>query len=167
MSVLLPFCQRLPLDFEPFFAIGTRRPLDYREKKAKAQDGELSSVEEQEDSFIAGWSFQVIFVLFSSRLWDRLYLLLGLLWSVLCPGHLDNVMVVQRTQLGSILLVMFVTAVTPATMAVFLKVFFSAKLRSRLQDSRQFAVRLPVNQRRYCLGRLRQTYDDGNTAMSS
>lgn len=81
--------------------------------------------------------------MFSSRNWDRLYLLLGLSWSVLCPGYMDGAIVVEPAQLAMLLLVMFATAAAPMVLAAVLRVFFSVRLRSRLlaDDTKSFAVR--------------------------
>lgn len=134
--------QRLPQDFEPFFAIDIRtRRLD---------DDSTGSVSTTQDGIgrglgprVTGLTFRLLFALFSSRHWDRLYLLLALSWAVLCPGYMDGAIAVERTQLASLLLVMFAAAGAPALLALVLKVFFSIRLRSHLlhDDRRRFVVR--------------------------
>lgn len=88
-------------------------------------------------------TFRVSFAVFSSRNWDRLYLLLGLSWSVLCPGYMDGAVEVERAQLAFLLLLMFAVAGMPMMLAVVLRVFFSVRLQSRLlpDDTKNFAVR--------------------------
>lgn len=137
-----PAAQRLPQDFEPFFAVDRRtRRLD---------DDSTSSVSTTQDrtarrigARVKGLAFRLLFTVFSSRHWDRLYLLLGLSWSILCPGYMDGAIAVERGQLASLLLVMFVAAGAPALLAFILKVFFSIRLRSRLlhDDRGRFVVR--------------------------
>ncbi len=81
--------------------------------------------------------------MFSSRHWDRLYLFLGLAWSVLCPGFMDGAIPIDSAQLALLLLVMFAAAGAPTILAGVLKVFFSDRLRSRLlhDDNKHFVVR--------------------------
>ncbi|CAM9354981.1 unnamed protein product, partial [Scytosiphon promiscuus] len=54
---------------------------------------------------------------------------------------MDGALAVERRQLASLLLVMFAAATTPAVLAVVLKLFFAARLRSRLvhNHSNRFA----------------------------
>lgn len=137
-----PAVQRLPQDFEPFFAVN---------RKARRLDGDsTSSVSTTQDGIgtglghrVTGLAFRILFAVFSSRHWDRLYLLLALSWAVLCPGYMDGAIAVERAQLALLLLIMFVVAGAPALLAVVLKVFFSIRLRSRLlhNDRRRFVVR--------------------------
>lgn len=134
--------QRLPPDFEPFFAVDKRtQQLDDGSTGSEptAQDGTGRTMGVR----VAGLAFRLLFAVFSSRHWDRLYLLLGLLWSVLCPGYMDGAIAVERAQLALLLLVMFAVAAAPALLALVLKVFFSIRLRSRLlhDDRRRFVVR--------------------------
>lgn len=133
--------QRLPLDFEPFFAIDarTRQPRSTSSSVSATQYGAGRGI----GSRVADWTFRICFAVFSSRNWDRLYLLLGLSWSVLCPGYMDDAIAVERAHLALLLLVMFAAAGAPAVLAAVLRVFFSVRLRSRLlrDDSKRFAVR--------------------------
>lgn len=145
--------QRLPLDFEPFFAVD-RRPRrldnDSTSSASTTQDG----TSRERGTRVAGLTFRLLFAVFSSRHWDRLYLFLSLSWAVLCPGYLDGAIDVERAQLASLLLLMFVVAGTPAMLALVLKVFFSVRLRSRLlhDDRRHFVVRERSRDRKRAAG---------------
>lgn len=132
--------QRLPGDFEPFYAIDIRKRVDVHEGDTPTQDGDAEFGGEKERR-IDRWCFHILFTVFSNRCWDRLYLVVGLLWSVLCPGYLDSRVAVGRAQLATLMSIMFALAATPATFAVLMKSLFNAKLRRRLQDNRHTAVR--------------------------
>lgn len=125
--------QRLPKDFEPFFAIDTRTKLGGQERSTHCEgpDGRTTT----------GWAFRVAFAVFSSRAWDGLYLSLGLLWSVLCPGYLDGAIGVARSQLALLLLAMFGLVVAPVIAATIFKACFYNELRSRLCRNRRSKVR--------------------------
>lgn len=82
--------------------------------------------------------------MFSSRAWDGLYLLLGLLWSVMCPGYLDGAMGVERAQLASLLLAMFGLVAAPVMAATILKAVCYNELRSRLRGNTRSTVRRAV-----------------------
>lgn len=137
-----PAVQRLPQNFEPLFAVDKNaRRLD--------DDSTTSSVSTTQDGIgtglgprATGLAFRLLFAVFSSRHWDRLYLLLALSWAVLCPGYMDGAIAVERAHLASLLLTMFAAAGTPALLALVLKVFFSVRLRSRLLrgERRRFVV---------------------------
>lgn len=127
--------QRLPKDFEPFFAIDTRRRLG---------EGHGASTHDENEGpggRSTGLAFRVAFVVFSSRTWDGLYLLLGLLWSVMCPGYLDGAMGVERAQLASLLLAMFGLVAAPVMAATALKALCYTELRSRLRGNTRSTVR--------------------------
>ena len=131
--------QRLPKDFEPFFAIDTRRRLGEGRGASTYDEGEGP------EGRATGLAFRLAFAVFSSRAWDGLYLLLGLLWSVLCPGYLDGAMGVERAQLASLLLVMFALVAAPVMAATILKSLCYTELRSRLRGNTRSTVREVVN----------------------
>lgn len=134
--------QRLPLDFEPFFALDARTQRGETSSSHSASTS-VDTAEGGIRSRVKDLAFQGCFAVFSSRHWDRLYLLLALSLSVLCPGYMDGAIPVERTQLATLLLVMFAAAAVPAVLAAILKMFFFVRLRSRLvrDDRRRFAVR--------------------------
>lgn len=128
--------QRLPADFDPFLVKQVNSERVHSEA-AQDIDGDFRSV---------GCALRVIYSVFSSRAWDRLYLFLGLLWSVLCPGHLDGAIEsVEREHLALVLLMMFVLVVTPIVSTVLFKAFFSSELRPCLRNSGKSAVRIESN----------------------
>ena len=142
--------QRLPADFEPFFAVDTRKRKLDGSSSSSSSTSNSSSVSTTQDeirretrSRIADLAFRLFFVVFSSRYWDRIYLFLGLSWSVLCPGYMDGAIPIERAQLALLLLLMCAAASAPTMIAAVLKVLFAVRLRSRLlhDDSKHFAVR--------------------------
>lgn len=88
-----------------------------------------------------GVTFRRIYAVFASRAWDRLYLVLGLLWSILCAGHMDGALPgLGHEQLGLVPLSMFVLAITPTVSALASKAFCSSSLRPCLRKSGTSAV---------------------------
>lgn len=146
--------QRLPPDFEPLFAfdkdnskrqLGTQEGHGGSESTATRDDAETdTSSRASSVGHVPDWMFRLLFTVTSSRNWDRLYLLLGLFWSVLWPGYMDDVIPVGRTSLASLLFVMFALALMPATSAVVLKALFLPKLRTSLQERNHSAVRVTL-----------------------
>lgn len=132
--------QRLPPDFEPFFAIDTTRRTETETVNGESGDAQGGGRGWRECFTAVG--FRVLFAVFSNRMWDRAYLLLLLLWSVQCPAQMDGVVKAKRQQLATLMMVVSVMAVIPAALAVILKAFFPLKLRAHLQSSKGLEVRI-------------------------
>ena len=136
----VPLTQRLPEDFEPFFARDTRKQSAGSADISATKPGDALSNVTGEEGGMTRWSFELIYFVFSSRAWDKLYLLLGLSWSILNPAHMDGVLPVGP-YMASLLFIMSISATTPAVLAVILKTFYFGKLRARLENNQHWAVR--------------------------
>lgn len=130
MPVVRLHLQRLPEGFDPFSV-----------PPASSFKGVESNVDEDEGE-PPGFVFRTIYSVSSTRAWDKLYLLLGLFWSILYPGYLDGVFgAVTRKLLALILLLMSCMVIVPVTSTLFFKAFCSSKLRPCLRASGQSVVR--------------------------